>query len=289
MLNDLLLNESTKKQLSFFINAPTHSLLLVGEPGAGKGTLAVAVAGNLLGLTLKQLHAYGSFSREVPENGVITIDTVRRLKKFLRLKTIGNQPIRRIILIEDAQAMTPEAQNSLLKILEEPPSDSILILTCDNSHSLLPTIVSRTPVIVVKPVTANRASEFFVPRFKSANFEKAYIISEGNVGLMAALLNDDLAHPLAKGIADAKKLLKNDLFERLKQVEELAHDKTKLAVTAGALYKLIHAALGAAVQKDDSRQAKRLSHALKTVISVEQAIAKNSNTKLALTHLLVNV
>src|SRR3989344_3335394 len=80
------------------------------------------------------------------KEGHITIDQIRQLKRSLYQKPI-HLPLK-IIIIRRAQRLTIEAQNALLKILEEPPQHAIIILLSDDKKSLLPTIISR--VISVK-------------------------------------------------------------------------------------------------------------------------------------------
>lgn len=75
----------------------------------------------------------------------ISIDEVRNLKKHIFQKPVS-LPYKYII-IEEAHKLTPEAQNALLKILEEPPSGAIIILEAENKYSLLPTILSRVVVV----------------------------------------------------------------------------------------------------------------------------------------------
>lgn len=75
----------------------------------------------------------------------ISIDEVRNLKKHIFQKPVS-LPYKYII-IEEAHKLTLEAQNALLKILEEPPSSTILILEAENKYSLLPTILSRVVLI----------------------------------------------------------------------------------------------------------------------------------------------
>lgn len=76
------------------------------------------------------------------------IDLVRELKKRLARKPY--QASERIVLIPQAEKLTLEAQNALLKTLEEPPKDTIIILTTPQKEALLPTILSRTQVISKK-------------------------------------------------------------------------------------------------------------------------------------------
>jgi DNA polymerase III delta prime subunit len=75
----------------------------------------------------------------------IGIDAAREVKNFLWQKP--NTSARRTLIIDNAELLTTEAQNALLKITEEPPASSLLILITSDIESILPTIVSRLPKI----------------------------------------------------------------------------------------------------------------------------------------------
>lgn len=75
----------------------------------------------------------------------ISIDQIRDLKGHIYKKPLTG--LYKLIIIESAEKLTQEAQNALLKILEEPPSHAIIILGAANKTSLLPTIVSRVTTI----------------------------------------------------------------------------------------------------------------------------------------------
>lgn len=78
----------------------------------------------------------------------IGIDQIRNLERNLSLKPFREE--RKIALIKEAQILTIEAQNALLKTLEEPPLHCFIYLTCPGSDWLLPTIVSRCQIIKLK-------------------------------------------------------------------------------------------------------------------------------------------
>ena len=75
----------------------------------------------------------------------IGIDAAREVKTFLWQKP--NMSTRRTLIIDNAELLTTEAQNALLKITEEPPTSSLLILITSDIESVLPTIVSRLPKV----------------------------------------------------------------------------------------------------------------------------------------------
>lgn len=75
----------------------------------------------------------------------IGIETVKQIQKKLFLKPLKSA--QKLIVIEDAQLLTPEAQNALLKVLEEPPANTYIILGTETKEALLPTILSRCQLI----------------------------------------------------------------------------------------------------------------------------------------------
>lgn len=75
----------------------------------------------------------------------IGIMEIRKIKQLLSLRPMGET--NRLIIITDMDKATVEAQNALLKILEEPPKSTYLVLTARNPNNLLPTVVSRCQVI----------------------------------------------------------------------------------------------------------------------------------------------
>lgn len=81
----------------------------------------------------------------------IKIEEVRNLERVLNLKPYDVPP--KIAIILEAEKLTFEAQGALLKILEEPPGETILILTAADETNLLPTIVSRCQQIYLPPQT----------------------------------------------------------------------------------------------------------------------------------------
>ncbi|MGD8520597.1 MAG: DNA polymerase III subunit delta', partial [Desulfobacterales bacterium] len=87
-----------------------------------------------------------------PAGPIIKIAQVRALIHALAMKPY--EASTRVVIIRDAQTMNPAAGNALLKILEEPPERTILILIATQTMDLLPTIVSRCQHIRFKPISA---------------------------------------------------------------------------------------------------------------------------------------
>lgn len=85
---------------------------------------------------------------EKEDGNTIGIEDIRDIKKKIYL--LPAQGKYKVVLVKNAQNLTIEAQNSLLKILEEPPNDTFIILSCSSSESLLSTIISRCRIVSIK-------------------------------------------------------------------------------------------------------------------------------------------
>jgi DNA polymerase III delta prime subunit len=78
----------------------------------------------------------------------IGIETIKQMQKKLFLKPVKSE--QKIVILEEAHLLTTEAQNALLKVLEEPPDHTIILLSADSREMLLPTILSRCQIITLQ-------------------------------------------------------------------------------------------------------------------------------------------
>jgi len=129
---------------------PAHAVMLTGPRGCGKRSAAAWLARSRLGYDVAALPEYppvlpehADFRQVVPPEGkhTIGVDQVRELVAELVLTSYEGGG--KVALIEPADAMTTSAANSLLKTLEEPPGDTLLILVVDRPGRLPATIYSR--------------------------------------------------------------------------------------------------------------------------------------------------
>ncbi|MDS1029760.1 DNA polymerase III subunit delta' [Bacillota bacterium LX-D] len=138
----------------------SHAYLFLGPKGTGKKTTAYAFAASLHCLDrgddaahcghclscLKNEHGnHPDLYFTEPQGTSIKIDQIREIKALSAFKQLESKY--KVIIINDAHKMTEEAANSLLKILEEPPSQTIFILTADSTYGLLTTIISRCQIV----------------------------------------------------------------------------------------------------------------------------------------------
>lgn len=246
--------------------------------------VAVRLAETVLNLDAGKFEAYGYSTVIGSADGkAIGIDRIRELDRFLSLKVPASSELNRAVIIENSHLLTLEAQNAVLKLLEEPPEGTILILTADRSQSLLPTIRSRTQIIQLNRPDQDQLSSFFIKKNKQvANIEKAYSISGGLPGLMSVMLDEE-EHPLTSATEWARKLLSQPAYEKLLSVDELSKDKDLATNITFILKQMAHVSL----QNSSGKSAGRWESILKASYEANEYLNSNANTKLTLTKLML--
>lgn len=119
-----------------------HAYLFTGETGCGKTTLARIVA--------KELGVVGTSLRELNSADVRGIDTIREIIKQSNFKPIEG-PVS-VWIIDEVHSATKDAQNALLKLLEDTPEHVYIILATTDPQKLLPTVKNRCSTFAVKPL-----------------------------------------------------------------------------------------------------------------------------------------
>lgn len=208
-----------------------HALILAGPEGVGKATLAFRLArylfkygteeetGGLFGNPLpiekppslhvdpsdpvfRQVAAGGhpdlmTIGRETDEKtgrqkSGVSVDAVRKAAPFLRMTAA--QGGWRIVIVDDADTMNRSAQNALLKILEEPPKQALLVLITHRIGALIPTICSRCRVINVPPLAQNEFMTLIRTAHPTLSFtdgETLYAIAAGSAGRGLVIAEED--------------------------------------------------------------------------------------------------
>lgn len=198
---DILGNDRVKKILRKALqkNKLPNSMLFCGPEGVGKKSMALMVA-KAINCKRKKDDACESCSscrainaknfpdviEILPEKNVVKIEQMRILRKLAYLKPMLGK--KRIFIVPEAEKMKEEAANSLLKILEEPPLFSYILLITHNPFIILPTIKSRCQILNFMPVSREDIGKNLVE--KGFEEEKARIISlfvHGNLKQAMAL------------------------------------------------------------------------------------------------------
>jgi DNA polymerase-3 subunit delta' len=133
-----------------------HALLLTGPRHVGKKTLAAALVASVLGVDDPGRHPdFRSLERGRDEKTDklrknIGIDDVREVQAFIRMSPLSGS--RKAVLIDGAEYLSEEAANALLKILEEPPPSSLIILVAKDIASVPATVRSRAALVPLRRV-----------------------------------------------------------------------------------------------------------------------------------------
>ena len=222
----------------------SHAYLFAGEPGSGKKMLAT-----LFAMTL-QCKAEGiepcficesckkTLSNNQPDiinlvhekPNVITVDEIRSQV----VDTVGILPYEskyKIYIINDAEKMNPQAQNALLKTIEEPPEYAVLLLLADNPEALLPTILSRCVTLNLKTVSDSLVKEYLMKRMHIPDYEAEITaaFAQGNIGRAEAAASGD---SFSKMTENAVRLLKHlhemQTYEIVEVVKNLTAEKDSI-------------------------------------------------------------
>ncbi len=169
-------NEATRLRIGESILAKTlsHAYIIEGPDGSGKMTFAKSVAAALscegengTALPCGECSACSRiFSDNFPDVTVIDgdgkatigVDAVRRLKDDVYLSSTESDF--KVYIIKDAHTLTPQAQNALLKVLEEPPENVVFLLLCEDAKRLLTTVKSRAQTLRMQLFSPEELSEY---------------------------------------------------------------------------------------------------------------------------------
>lgn len=191
-----------------------HALILDGERGIGKATTAFHLANVLLATegdidaeTLPTPNIESTTYRQIAQNvhpnllylsrplkddgkgfkTVITVDEVRRLHRFLGMSASGGS--KRVIIIDCLADMNRNAANAVLKLLEEPPSNTLFLLISHGIGGLLPTIRSRCQIVRFSPLNIDEVEQVL----KST---AASMVGDEEASRLAALSGGSVRHAL---------------------------------------------------------------------------------------------
>jgi DNA polymerase-3 subunit delta' len=285
-MDNFVFHPKTERDLKAFLNDPVHAVLLSAPTGGGKGTVARYIASELLQVAAANTENYPYIKLVQPVVGkAIGIEAIRDLEHFLSLKVPGKKAIDRVVIIEDSQLLTTEAQNALLKTLEEPPESTVLVLTTNHQESLLPTVKSRLQLFsILRPLKPPLRVYFAKLGFSDTMFDQVYAVSGGLPGLMHALLTES-DHPLRFATDYARRILQSSAYERLVLVEEISKKRQLAQDICFILQHMAHLSL----QASNPPAAKRWQNILSVSYDAADALALHAQPKLVLTNLMLNL
>lgn len=234
-----------KKQLSAAAaeGLLSHAVLIEGEPGVGKRELALWLCKALLCKSHNPPCGHCSVCKKIdggnhPDVEIYDgsgaarsfhIESVREIKDSLWLAP--NESDVKIYVLLEIQNMTAEAQNALLKSLEEPPEHVRFIMTCQNAGMLLDTIISRCTLYKLEPFSDGECAlrlKNLLPELSAEDAELLAMAYAGNLGRAQAAFEEGklpLAQ-LAKKTPELIRTAKN--YDLAAEIASAAGDRAAL-------------------------------------------------------------
>ncbi len=219
----------------------SHAYILSGEAGMGKKSLANAFALALLcekgqADPCRQCHACKQvMSGNHPDLIYVThekpasigVDDVRRqINDTIQVKPYSSA--HKIYIVDEAEKMTVQAQNALLKTIEEPPAYAVILLLTTNAEAFLPTILSRCVQLKLKPLKDGEVKDYLVSRMgvEMSQAEIYTAFARGNLGKAIHLADsEDFRHLYGELLDLLKNLKKSDISELLERIRKMKEDK----------------------------------------------------------------
>lgn len=185
-------------------NKIAHSYIFEGPKGVGKKTMAMALAKILLcqgeeapcgeckACTLMEAGNHPDLIQVTKDNKTTKIDTIReQVVKSMDIKPY--QGPYKIVIVTEADTVTIEGQNAMLKTIEEPPSYGLIILITENLSKLLPTIKSRCIHLRFNPLTQDEMMHYLRTYPLTQTQREIYAqFSEGSIGIAKQLIEDEM-------------------------------------------------------------------------------------------------
>ncbi len=251
---DIIGQEQIKEHLknAIIMDKVSHAYIIHGELGAGKEFIARIFAAALQCekgqdepcgkcRSCKQAESKNHpdiiwVTHEKP-NSIGVEDIRTQVNNDMEIKPYYGP--RKIYLINEAEKMTPQAQNALLKTLEEPPAYGIIILLTTNAESLLPTIISRSIVLHMRPAKDRDIEEYLMKTLQVPDY-KARIcaaFARGNVGKAKHLAeSEDFEHIKEEAVSLLKYIRDMEIAEIVTAIKKINEYKLDVNSYLDILY-----------------------------------------------------
>ena len=221
----------------------SHAYIFNGEIGSGKKLLTDIFAATLqceehgitpCGKCKSCLQASSSNHPDIikvtHEKASISVDDIRtQLNADIDIKPYSSKY--KIYIIDDADKMTEQAQNALLKTIEEPPAYGIIMLLVTNKNKLLPTILSRCVTLNLKPVSVDSITEYLMKEYQIPDYhaQVSARFSQGNVGKAIRYSTSEEFNESKDKILHLLKYIDNmQVYEMLEGIKQLGEHKLEI-------------------------------------------------------------
>ena len=291
MFESIIGNEKIKTNLQKSIQKGnlSHSYLFLGREGIGKKKLAKEFAKSILclqgGENENQCKSCLEFDTDnhpdftiiKPEGNSLKIDQIRELQTKVSEKPIIST--KKVYLIDDSDKMTTEAQNALLKTLEEPPEFVIILLIGSNESAFLTTIRSRCMILHFQPIPDEEIKKYLSKQYQIENISSTWLKTcQGSIG-KANQLNGkiELYQKIEQFVQD---IPQTNLLDLWKKAEFLKEEKDQI----GELLDYMNV-LFLSLAKEDYRY----TRGIEMVENTKKRLKSNGNYDMSIDNLILQM
>ena len=295
MFEDVIGNEKAKELLnkSIISNRVSHSYMFIGQEGIGKKLIAKEFAKAILCMNHLKTNS-GSYCGNCksciefdsnnnpdsiliePEETKIKIDQIRNMQLKVSEKPIISES--KVYIIDNAETMTKEAQNCLLKTLEEPPEYVTIILLGTNEESFLTTIRSRCTKIHFDKIQNEKIKKYLAKNNMSDLSEDLLELADGSIKKAIEISKNQEGYITIEKIMNS--IDKCDIIEILNLSEELYKSKE----TINRILENINII---ALRK--AKENAKFANCIKVVEETKKRLKANSNYDMCVDNLLFSM
>lgn len=296
MFENIAGHENIKNILSNNINTKNilHSYLFIGEDGIGKKMLAKEFAKAILCTSENNrpcnickscvefnTNNNANFNLINEEGSAIKIEQIRNMQVKIAEKPINSNY--KVYLINDAELMTQEAQNCLLKTLEEPPEYIVIILITSNENKVLNTIKSRCMKLYFNNLDKNSVKKVLTEKFEMEDINDSFLDAVGG-SIKKALLIKEKSSEYEKITKLFDIIDKENLVNFINSASIIYENKDDIYNILDYINILLDIKI-----RSNSNNSFKFANCIFTVEEVKKRLRANSNYDMSIDYLLMNM
>ena len=291
MFQNILGNRKIKEALQETIknDKVSHSYLFIGQSGIGKKLIAEEFAKAIL--CLNDNNKYCSNCKSClefegknnpdffiiePDGNVIKIEQIRNMQKGIQEKPIISS--KKVYIINDADKMKKEAQNALLKTLEEPPDFVTIILIGENENAFLPTIRSRCMILHFNSISDSDMKKYLQENYDINVTSNMLDVFQGSIGKAIELKDKQEEYLIIEQAIE--NIEKEDLIDLVKKLEILYTSKDEILDMLDYINIIL-------LRK--SKENVKYTNCIEIVENTKRRIAQNANYDMSIDNMLFNI